>query len=160
MICNRNDFPDIGCQAGNKETGLLELWHSSCRFYDAVADGSTAKPEPVHVSSRIMQPSRVTKVGTSRCDVPARVAAGGIVRAPIVCNSSYVCAADTRRGRRSAPSLPARALYGSFAKLQDRSRWHHWAAVIEKITRRGNLMEGARGYWLCRSTRRATAGPG
>ncbi len=44
-------------------------------------------------------------VGTSRCDVPARVSAGGTNHA---CGANHAtrCAATSRRGRRSAPSLP------------------------------------------------------
>jgi hypothetical protein len=45
-------------------------------------------------------------VGMPRCGVPARAAAGRTVRNPSAFSTSYVCAAGTRRGRRSAASLP------------------------------------------------------
>jgi hypothetical protein len=50
--------------------------------------------------------AKSAKVGTSRCDVPARKAGGMICRENT--NSVTRCAAAARRGRRSALSLPQR----------------------------------------------------
>src|SRR6266704_2268392 len=66
------------------------------------------QPQPYNVGHRSL-PSRNAHsrpmVGTSRCDVPARVSAAGTNRARRA-NHAPRCASISRRGRRSVPSLP------------------------------------------------------
>ena len=66
------------------------------------------QPQPYNVGHRSL-PSRNAHsrpmVGTSRCDVPARVSAAGTNRARRA-NHAPRCASISRRGRRSAPSPP------------------------------------------------------
>jgi hypothetical protein len=57
-------------------------------------------------------------VGTPRCGVPARAAAGGTNYAHDT-NCALRCAADARRGRRSAPSLPFKLRTFAVGKIDE-----------------------------------------
>ena len=91
---------DAKCESGqpkrmNSERAMESIGNGRLRVGEQVPPSPL--PSPPYLFSAM--------VGMARCAIPARVRAGGTIHARRV-NHATRCAATSRRGRRSAPSLP------------------------------------------------------